>query len=374
MTKLYFLILLFVCGTLSAAAQTWVIDAGHGGYDSGCEGANTVEKDITLRVAQEVARLVRANLRGVKVVMTRNDDRFVSLENRCYIANNARADLFLSIHVNAAGESGSVRGTESYYGPMGGTLNAGLEDLRRTNIGKSEMLARLIQRSYAESGRPSTRGVKQERYWVVLHTQMPSVLTEVGFISTQAEEDFLGSDEGVRSTAQSIYNALRDYRQAVRGNNVSTLLADLRRHPFAAPARGDLAYAAPRRERNTTPAAAPTPTRTTTPEPAPAPARKATRKTSARTTNVMEFRVQLCSVKAAISETDSRLKGVSPVRIIQSGNGYKCYYGSTPDYAEARTMQQEMEKLFPGAFIVAYKDGEQIPLYDARRIYKDYLK
>lgn len=375
MRHLYFLFLILLCGTSVSYGQTWVIDPGHGGFDSGCEGQHTVEKDISLRVAKEVARLVRANLRGVKIVMTREDDSFVSLENRCRIANNAGGDLFLSIHVNAAAEASGVRGTESYYGPMGGTLNVNLEDARRGHIGKSEMLARLIQRSYSESGRPSTRGVKQERYWVVLHTLMPSVLTEVGFISTAAEEDFLASDEGVRNTAQCIYSALREYRKALKNNTVSTTLADLRRHPFASAPRTDLALATPTpvRERNTTPSPTPQRTRTTTPTPRPR-APKVVEEEQPREASGIEFRVQLCSVRSAITESDRRLKGVSPVRVVQTGDTYKCYYGSTADYNEGCRMQREMDKLFPGAFLVAYKDGEPISLYAAREMYKDYLK
>lgn len=408
---------------ISLRAQTWVIDAGHGGHDGGCEGQHSCEKTINLRVAKEVARLVRANMGEVKVVMTRDDDYFVSLENRCRIANSARADLFVSIHVNAAPDNNTVRGTETYFGPLGGTTNASLEDARRKNIAKSELLARLVQRHYSQIGRPSMRGVKQERYWVILHTMMPSILTEVGFISTPSEEELLNSEEGIKQISRSIFDALADYQKALRTNTVSSALAELRRRPLAPSTNTDLASngvsitpttpvsstaVAPVKTNAPVPAAKKDTAKTIAPSskvdspspssnvsktsPTPAvvakntpksdtktEASKTNDKSSSNTTQIggvkkgIEFCVQLCSVRNAIKENDPRFNGLSPIRVVHIGDVYKCYYGSTNDYLVAVKLKQEVAQRFEGAFLVAFKDGSPISVADAKEMYKDYM-
>lgn len=209
--------------------KIWVIDAGHGGNDHGCETSTTREKDINLKLAKRVAELVRANLPDVKVVMTREYDKYLTLDQRCVIANNANADLFLSIHVNAAPEVNTIRGTETFYGPQGGTEDKELERLRKKNIQKSELLAWMMQKYYGIAGRPISRGVKRERYYVCLYTRMPAILTEVGFISTPSEEKYMTSKEGSEEIAQCIYRGLKDYDETVSNDKIQSTLASLRR-------------------------------------------------------------------------------------------------------------------------------------------------
>ncbi len=209
--------------------KVWVIDAGHGGNDHGCETSTTREKDINLKLAKRVAELVRANLPDVKVVMTREYDKYLTLDQRCVIANNANADLFLSIHVNAAPEVNTIRGTETFYGPQGGTEDKELERLRKKNIQKSELLAWMMQKYYGIAGRPISRGVKRERYYVCLYTRMPAILTEVGFISTPSEEKYMTSKEGSEEIAQCIYRGLKDYDETVSNDKIQSTLASLRR-------------------------------------------------------------------------------------------------------------------------------------------------
>ena len=171
--------------SLSAAKKvTWVIDAGHGGRDTGCEGTLTKEKDITLAVAKEVGRLVKKNISGVRVVYTREKDKYLTLQERCDIANSRGATLFISIHVNSASNQ-FARGTESFF--------ATNVPLKGTQAGKSELLALLLQRQYLSHGREISRGVKQRELYVCEHTNMPSVLTEIGFISNLNEEAYLNS-------------------------------------------------------------------------------------------------------------------------------------------------------------------------------------
>ncbi len=199
--------------SLSAAKKvTWVIDAGHGGRDTGCEGTLTKEKDITLAVAKEVGRLVKKNISGVQVVYTREKDKYLTLQERCDIANSRGATLFISIHVNSASNQ-FARGTESFF--------ATNVPLKGTQAGKSELLALLLQRQYLSHGREISRGVKQRELYVCEHTNMPSVLTEIGFISNLNEEAYLNSKDGQRELAEAIYKALAEWKDLTKDGTVS---------------------------------------------------------------------------------------------------------------------------------------------------------
>ena len=199
--------------SLSAAKKvTWVIDAGHGGRDTGCEGTLTKEKDITLAVAKEVGRLVKKNISGVRVVYTREKDKYLTLQERCDIANSRGATLFISIHVNSASNQ-FARGTESFF--------ATNVPLKGTQAGKSELLALLLQRQYLSHGREISRGVKQRELYVCEHTNMPSVLTEIGFISNLNEEAYLNSKDGQRELAEAIYKALAEWKDLTKDGTVS---------------------------------------------------------------------------------------------------------------------------------------------------------
>ena len=199
--------------SLSAAKKvTWVIDAGHGGRDTGCEGTLTKEKDITLAVAKEVGKLVKKNISGVRVVYTREKDKYLTLQERCDIANARGATLFISIHVNSASNQ-FARGTESFF--------ATNVPLKGTQAGKSELLALLLQRQYLSHGREISRGVKQRELYVCEHTNMPSVLTEIGFISNLNEEAYLNSKEGQKELAEAIYKALAEWKDLTKDGTVS---------------------------------------------------------------------------------------------------------------------------------------------------------
>ena len=199
--------------SLSAAKKViWVIDAGHGGRDTGCEGTLTKEKDITLAVAKEVGKLVKKNISGVRVVYTREKDKYLTLQERCDIANARGATLFISIHVNSASNQ-FARGTESFF--------ATNVPLKGTQAGKSELLALLLQRQYLSHGREISRGVKQRELYVCEHTNMPSVLTEIGFISNLNEEAYLNSKEGQKELAEAIYKALAEWNDLTKNGIVA---------------------------------------------------------------------------------------------------------------------------------------------------------
>ena len=225
---------------------TVVLDAGHGGKDPGCTGSVKAnqEKHITLAIALEVGRLIRANLSGVEVIYTRDDDTFIALGRRAEIANNAKADLFVSIHVNALPKNSRRKtvGVQSYTLSLEPS-EVNLEVEKRENavialegdeakkydyfssaeadimfelmqdrdMQESVRFAQLAQREMVTTAGRQDMGVRQANLAVLRLTYMPSVLLEVGFISTPAEEQFLLSNAGQKKLAQSIYNAIAQY-------------------------------------------------------------------------------------------------------------------------------------------------------------------
>lgn len=228
-----------------------VIDAGHGGKDTGTVGKKLKEKDVALKIALRVGSYIEKNIPGVKVIYTRKDDRFIELEDRAEIANKAKADLFICIHANA-NKNAKALGTETYV--MGlhkdeGNLEVAMREnsviLQEENheeryegfdpkSTESYILMSISQSAYQEgsisfahkvetqfkgkAGRVS-RGVKQAGFWVLWRTAMPSVLIETGFLSNGGEEQFLSSENGQELIASGIYRAFKDYKAEVEAIN-----------------------------------------------------------------------------------------------------------------------------------------------------------
>ncbi|HXE31976.1 MAG TPA: N-acetylmuramoyl-L-alanine amidase [Terriglobales bacterium] len=210
---------------------TVVIDAGHGGHDTGTIAANGLEeKTVVLDVAQRLGRLLRTRL-GVAVVYTRDSDVFVPLDQRTAIANHARADLFLSIHANSSPDT-SARGMETYYLDLtdnrqalavAARENAGsdrdvhdLSDMVRTIALKDKMqesheLARDLQRSLSRASGEEDRGVKSAPFVVLIGAQMPSVLAEISFLSNAADAHRLSQAAYRARLAEALYQGVRDY-------------------------------------------------------------------------------------------------------------------------------------------------------------------
>ena len=226
------LLLLFfipvICGGQKLRPLVWVLDAGHGGKDVGCETRRNQEKDITLDITKRVAELLRKHKPGIKVILTRKTDTYVSLEKRCKIANDANADLFLSIHVNAVEHNRLLSGTETFYAYTRYISNAVLLSAQGRNVGKSELLAWLLQKNYREAGRPAGRGAKPENLYVCNNTMMPAALTEVGFLSNREDEAYVTSEKGKKEIALCIYNALLEYYTTTQAKTHRKTLVRLR--------------------------------------------------------------------------------------------------------------------------------------------------
>jgi N-acetylmuramoyl-L-alanine amidase len=229
-----------------------VIDAGHGGKDSGTVGSISKEKDVALKIALELGRIIKDNLPDVEIIYTRNKDNFVELEDRAMLANKNDADLFISIHCNAVPANKSqIYGTETYI--MGVHKdNANFEIAKRENSvilleenyeeryegfdpnsPESNILFSLYQNAYLENslnladkieyqfskrvGRNS-RGVRQAGFWVLWRTSMPSVLIETGYLSNPKEERYLNDKLGQVYLASGIYRAFRDFKQEIESS------------------------------------------------------------------------------------------------------------------------------------------------------------
>ncbi|HPQ09222.1 MAG TPA: N-acetylmuramoyl-L-alanine amidase [Bacteroidia bacterium] len=267
-----------------SSIKTIVIDAGHGGKDPGTNGTNFKEKDISLAVALKLEELFKKYLPEVKIIMTRRTDEFVELEERAQIANRAKADLFISIHCNASGKplmikdpkTGKMRpkkiknsrgklvnvevpnpepfGSETYVmgiknekGKMTVAMRENAPILLEDNykqkyqgfdpeseesyiimsnytsayVLQSAKLAMKIQQEYKTKAGRIDKGVHRQSIWVLWRTSMPSILTEIGYLTNLNEEKFLGSELGQKYIAACIFNAVRKYKAEVEGKKIT---------------------------------------------------------------------------------------------------------------------------------------------------------
>ena len=223
---------------------TLVIDAGHGGNDAGAIGLvkGVKEKDLNLTVAQKVAAKIRQQYPEVKVVLTRDTDVFLPLQQRADIANKNHADLFISIHTNAA-ENRNAQGAETFIlgtDRMEDNLDVAMREnavmkleqdqtvyqgfdpnsiesyiifelMQNQYMDNSLVFAELIQNQFVGSLNRANRGVRQAAFWVLLKSACPSVLVEMGFLSNAEEEKWLASEDGKNGIANGIVNAFEKY-------------------------------------------------------------------------------------------------------------------------------------------------------------------
>ena len=341
-------------------AMVVVIDAGHGGKDPGNLGTGrykVTEKDVTLDVANKLANYIEENMPDVEVILTRKDDSFPKLNTRVKIANDAQADLFISIHCDAF-SSPNARGCGTYVMGMHKTEeslrvamqeNASIykeDDYAQTYEGfdpkdpdtyialalrqniyldKSLELGALIQTQFRERVGRKDRGVRQAGYYVISYTSMPSVLVELGFLTNKDEEDFLLSDDGKLYMASAIYRAVREYRKGlIPIEVVNTEETD------------DSETEDIETEDTTEPPVIKT---------------------------VIEFKVQIASSPVKLEKTDPIFRGHQGVDMYISNGQYKYTIGSYATADEAHEKKRALRASgFKGAFVAAFRDGERIPM------------
>ena len=255
LTYLFFLVPVFI--TIAAKAQTAgtqfrfktvVIDAGHGGKDPGAHGTTSLEKDVALAIAKRVQAMIKDQLGDINVIMTRSTDKFIELNRRSEIANENKANLFVSIHCNSTPErTGSSKGPmilvygyhrkeeqmealrenssiyieKDYKQHYDGysendpaaliVLNTFMQKYRHQSI----MFGEILNKNFVGKDNRRSRGVKEQGILVLAHSAMPAVLVETGYINNPVEERYLNSEEGQNEIASSIVKAIKTYRDEI---------------------------------------------------------------------------------------------------------------------------------------------------------------
>ena len=244
--------------TLGLKIGRIVIDPGHGGHDTGTIGpTGLMEKDLCLDVALRLGKIIRQRLPGAEVVYTRSDDTFIPLEERTRVANESKADLFISIHANSSHDH-AARGIETYYLNLKGSPDAmevaarenataqesihDLEDIvkkiaRSEKIDESREFAADIQESLARriqklNKTVKDRGVRKAPFVVLVGADMPSILTEISFLSNPADERLLKNPEHRQRVAEGLYQGMANYLQSL---NSMTLNVPGKTVPVSAP-------------------------------------------------------------------------------------------------------------------------------------------
>ena len=357
-------------GKVEARDFVLVIDAGHGGHDPGAIGRISKEKDINLKVALAVGKLIERNCPDVKVVYTRKRDVFVPLNRRSDIANEAKADLFISIHTNSLANNHTARGASTWtlglakseanlkvaqrenavilyeddyqtryagFNPNSAESYIIFELMQDKYMEQSVRLASLVQEQIRHTCRRVDRGVHQAGFLVLKASAMPSVLIELGFISTPAEERYLNTEQGIGNLSNGIYQAFLAYKQAQAHHPVSQ----------------------PDKPVQVAEASSPAPVEDT--EEAPASA----------STGKPVFKVQIFASSELLKGNDKRLKGLKGVEHYRENGLYKYTYGASEDYNRVLRTRRSVAGKFKEAFIIAFKDGRKMDINQAIREFKE---
>ena len=400
------IIWLLCCCYLTAAAKDFVvvIDAGHGGHDSGAVGKTAKEKNINLKVALKLGKLIEGKCNDVKVIYTRKTDVFVNLNRRAEIANEAKADLFISVHTNALANNHTARGASTWTLGLARS-SANLDVAKRENavilyeddyktryagfdpnssesyiifefmqdqfMSQSVHFASMIQQQFKSNSKRVDSGVHQAGFLVLRATSMPSVLVELGFISTPAEEKYLASEEGSSSMANSIFNAFLAYKTeqqsreaSVNNTPASKVIADDEEvKPIAnvkptPKASAEKTESTKNIQQKSTASKSESSKATSTKQPA-------TTKIGGNKTDAPVFKIQFLTASAKLSSNDKRLKGLQSVDYYVENGTYKYTYGASTDYNAVRSKLKSVTTKFKDAFIIAFKNDKKVNVNEA---------
>ncbi len=354
--------------TVSAAEDfVVVIDPGHGGKDAGALGQRTNEKSVNLTVAKKLAKLLRNNMDDVRVLMTREDDSFVTLQKRADFANSKHADIFVSIHANSVSAKSPVRTTvngaavytlgldrsdtnlsvamrenevmkmeddytTTYEGfdPSSTESYIAFEMMQHKNMDQSIALAEAVQNQLVRQAGRKKNGVRQAPFWVLVRTSMPAILVELDFICNPTMEKFMASDSGSDKLARAIYNGIERYREQGQGTKVK------RHNQTKKTSGGGKAETAVTQSGNSS-----------------------ADKTADNGSEII-YKIQFLTNASDISKGDSRFKGLSPVSSYKDGGVYKFTYGSYTTMGEASKELTQVKKKFKDAFVIKTRDGKRI--------------
>ena len=420
MSRKFYVFLLLICcfAVTSFAAKrpfTLVIDAGHGGKDAGAPGKYSYEKNINLKVALAFGRYVEKNCPDVKVIYTRKTDVFIPLHERAAIANRNKADVFISIHTNSVASKKPISGLETYTMGMrrsGEKLSAAMREndviliednyqqhysgfdprspesyimfevLNDKNMLESVELAKGIQKNVCRTANRPNKGVKQDAFLVLRETSMPACLIELGYITTPSEEAYLNAPSNQEAMGRGIYQAFVEYKtrathqpmpvkveepvvpeQSVKEE--APVKQEVQEAPVVPAETPEVAVKQDAPAKQETPVKQEQPVQKEASVKPAQPAKADTLKTVAAAAPV--FKVQFLASNTRIKAGDARFKGLEGVDSYQEGGLWKYTVGSTESYAEVRQLRAQVVKVFPQAFIVAFKNGEKMDTQKAIR-------
>lgn len=397
--NIYFILIFFILAAMASQnsiraqqGKQWVIviDPGHGGRDPGAVGPASREKDINLGIALKTGAYIEKNIPNVKVVYTRKTDVTVDLFDRPVIANENKADLFISIHTNKT-SSKSVMGAETFVMGLSkddqnleiamkenevmlleddySTKYQGFDPkspesyimftlMQNVYLRQSTNLASKIQTQFTERVSRRDRGVKQAGFWVLFNTTMPSVLIETGFISNPAEEKFLTSAQGQDYMASAIYRACREYISEISVRSIA--VTDLKRDTAMLASISEPASSA---DNPVPPVTLTSGSKASAVDSQPAPAALPAKITQPAAE--ITYMVQVSSSSVRISIKAENFKGRNDISEIQANNAFKYASGRFANYSEALNHRKALLSKFPGAFVIAVKENKIIPLQEA---------
>ncbi|TVQ88337.1 MAG: N-acetylmuramoyl-L-alanine amidase [Bacteroidetes bacterium] len=353
--------------------RTVVIDPGHGGRDPGALGAQSKEKDIVLAIALKLGGYIESNFDDVKVIYTRTTDEFVELHRRAQIANENKADLFISIHCNSAAnrrafgaetfvmglhrsqenlevarkENAAILYEDNYletyggYDPNSPEANIIFSMYQNIYLNQSLTMASLLQDQFRDRAGRHDRGVKQAGFLILYNITMPGILVEAGFLSNPQEEKYLMSEMGQAHIASAIFRAFRDYKNyqdnlvAQQLENNGSIYAKSARHGSGVSISEDNTGLA----------------------------------SKTKDGPIISFRVQFATTSQERAVDDPVFKDLQGVGFYFHEGLYKYTLGNESTVESAGQIQQKLHaRGFNDAFIVAFKDNERIPLADAIKL------
>ena len=330
-----------------------VLDAGHGGKDSGNIGNGFVEKDIVLDVTLQIGKILE-KVPGIKVVYTRKTDVLIDLYRRGPIANEVDADIFVSIHCDAftnqaygvgtfvmgVDKSGKNLNTakkeneviflednyeERYAGfdPNRPESLIGLTQMQEEYLDQSITLAGLIQSNIVNNLKRKDRSVRSAPFWVLHSSYMPSVLVELGFLTNNKEGPYVNSKKGRRELATQVANGILMYKKNI------ALGTSNAQNPVITQDEVDAAI----------------------------------KVSQEKIYEDVTFKVQLAAGSKKIATKAYNFKGLKNVAREKFGTLYKYFYGSTSNYTEIQLLKTfAQEKGYSSAYVVAFKDGQKVKL------------
>ncbi|WP_350291598.1 N-acetylmuramoyl-L-alanine amidase [uncultured Croceitalea sp.] len=373
-----------------------VLDAGHGGHDPGNLGNGYLEKNIALAIVLKVGELLEGK-KDIEVIYTRQDDTFVDLFERGEIANKANANLFVSVHCDSHTSDANGAGTfvlglhankqnfdvakkensviylednyEQKYAKY--DINSpesviGLTIMQEEFLEQSIQLAKLMQDNFAGKLKRKDRKVKQAGFIVLHQTFMPSVLVETGFLTNKGEGSYLNSAKGQNEMGTAIANAILSYKDGVDANliELSDTIVEQKtpeKEEISKEIKEKVTIAPPKEEAITEVVEKPSIPEVKT-------------KTEVKKPQKMEtvavadviFKVQLMASSKIIPLDGANFKGLNTLSKEPVKNLYRYMYGNTNSYLKAKLLKSNADaKGYTTSYIVAYKNGNRIPLHEA---------